>query len=261
MDEHCYVVLAYGDSPYLEDCLNSLLAQTVKSNIVITTSTPSDYIENIAQKFNLEIIINLVSNGIASDWNFALNSVNFKWVTLVHQDDIYHPLFTEVTVRYFNKVPDLALHFTGADELNSNVRKTFSFNTLIKRILLFPFKIINPIKSPKLKMLVLAMGNPICCPTVTYNKKVLRDFKFKENYTYVLDWIAWIEIFKTNAPIAYSKQILLTHRIHSNSATVNELLNKKSKNEEIQVFENIWGKFGAKLFYFFYQLAHLNHLK
>ena len=29
-NDHTFVICAYGDSPFLEDCINSLLSQTVK---------------------------------------------------------------------------------------------------------------------------------------------------------------------------------------------------------------------------------------
>ena len=39
--EHTFVVCAYGESPYLEKCIDSLEKQTVKSRILIATSTPN----------------------------------------------------------------------------------------------------------------------------------------------------------------------------------------------------------------------------
>ena len=50
-NDHTFVICAYGDSPFLEDCINSLLSQTVKSNIILYTSTPSVFIESICQKY------------------------------------------------------------------------------------------------------------------------------------------------------------------------------------------------------------------
>ena len=48
-NDHTFVICAYGDSPFLEDCINSLLSQTVKSNIILYTSTPSVFIDSIGQ--------------------------------------------------------------------------------------------------------------------------------------------------------------------------------------------------------------------
>ena len=42
---HCFVVLAYRDSPFLEGCLEGLTAQTVKTGLVVATSTPSPFID------------------------------------------------------------------------------------------------------------------------------------------------------------------------------------------------------------------------
>ena len=44
---HTFVVLAYKESTYLEDCINSVLNQSVKTNVVIATSTPNEFINQI----------------------------------------------------------------------------------------------------------------------------------------------------------------------------------------------------------------------
>ena len=36
---HTFVICAYKESKYLEECIKSLINQTVKSNIIMTTST------------------------------------------------------------------------------------------------------------------------------------------------------------------------------------------------------------------------------
>ena len=52
MYEHTFVICAYKESPYLEECVKSLIRQTIKSNIIIVTSTPNSYIEDIAGKYH-----------------------------------------------------------------------------------------------------------------------------------------------------------------------------------------------------------------
>ena len=41
---HTFVVLAYKESKYLENCIKSVLNQKYKSNVIISTSTPNKYI-------------------------------------------------------------------------------------------------------------------------------------------------------------------------------------------------------------------------
>ena len=54
-DNHTFVICAYKESKYLEECVKSLQNQTVKSNIKMVTSTPNEYIKGIAEKQNIEL--------------------------------------------------------------------------------------------------------------------------------------------------------------------------------------------------------------
>ena len=89
MNEHTFAVCAYKESPYLEECIESLKGQSVRSNILIATSTPNEYIKNIAEKNNIPYFINEGEGGITQDWNFAYSSAESKYITIAHQDDIY----------------------------------------------------------------------------------------------------------------------------------------------------------------------------
>ena len=46
---HTFVICAYKESQYLEECIESIKKQNVKSNVIMTTSTPIEFIEKIAQ--------------------------------------------------------------------------------------------------------------------------------------------------------------------------------------------------------------------
>ena len=49
---HTFVVLAYKESQYLENCIKSVINQKYKSEVVIATSTPNKFIESLAKKYN-----------------------------------------------------------------------------------------------------------------------------------------------------------------------------------------------------------------
>ena len=86
-EDHTFVICAYKESPYLEDCIRSVLHQNVRGKICLTTSTPNQYIAALAQKYQIPVFANPVSEGIAADWNFAVASAKTWLVTLAHQDD------------------------------------------------------------------------------------------------------------------------------------------------------------------------------
>ena len=49
--KHTFVVCAYKESQYLEECIQSVLNQNVKSKVIISTGTPNSYIKEIAEKY------------------------------------------------------------------------------------------------------------------------------------------------------------------------------------------------------------------
>ena len=69
--KHSFVICAYKESPFLEECIQSLEKQTVKSTIKMVTSTPNEYIADMAKKHNIELIVNEGQGGIVQDWNLA----------------------------------------------------------------------------------------------------------------------------------------------------------------------------------------------
>ena len=91
--KHVFVICAYKESPYLEECINSLIRQTKKSNIIIVTSTPNPYIHNMANKYEIDYYVNEGQGGITQDWNFgykcALEKYHSEYITIAHQDDFY----------------------------------------------------------------------------------------------------------------------------------------------------------------------------
>ncbi len=70
-ESHIFVICAYRESPYLEACIKSVMSQNVKSNAIIATSTPCNYIKKMAQKYEIPYFVNEGKGGITQDWNFG----------------------------------------------------------------------------------------------------------------------------------------------------------------------------------------------
>ena len=96
---HTFVICAYKEVPYLEECVKSLLNQTIKSEIIISTSTPNDSIKKLAEKYNIRLAINNEPKGHIDDFCFAYGKAKTKYVTLCHQDDVYYEKFAEETIK------------------------------------------------------------------------------------------------------------------------------------------------------------------
>ena len=55
---HTFVICAYKESPFLEECIISLKRQTVPSAIIMITSTPNEYITKLAEKYQIDLFVN-----------------------------------------------------------------------------------------------------------------------------------------------------------------------------------------------------------
>ncbi|MEI7891295.1 MAG: glycosyltransferase family A protein [bacterium] len=260
--EHTFAILAYKESKYLQNCIDSLNNQTTKSNIILCTSTPSAFLENITKKNNIAYHINPSRTGIANDWNFALGSAISSIVTLAHQDDVYHPQYTEKILKEIALNNDAIIIFTSYDEIVHRKDKTFvrknSLNFFIKKIILlliFAFK--NSIK--KNKSWLLATGSPIGCPTVAYCKNNIGQFGFDEKFSINVDWKAWYDLSQKNGSFVWIKKTLVSHRIYSESETSIGLAENRRQAEDIQMFEKVWPTKIAKIINKVYSLSYKNN--
>jgi len=92
---HTFVICAFGESEYLEECIRSLKAQTVPAGILMTAPAPNRLITSLAEKYKIPLKIRNGQNNFRDDWNFAYQAAETDWVTLAHQDDIYDRFYAE----------------------------------------------------------------------------------------------------------------------------------------------------------------------
>jgi hypothetical protein len=257
MFDHSFAVMVYGDSPFLNECLDSLVNQTVKSQIYITTSTPSDYITEIAKKYNIGIFTNEIQKGIANDWNFSLSICKTDFLTLAHQDDIYLPNYTEKCLNNFNNVCDGLICFTNYNELLGQKIRDHTLLLLFKRVILTSFMPVkNSIQSIYFKKKMLSFGCPIAAPSVMYHLKKMNDFRFSDQFSINMDWDAWYRLAKMDGSFIYCKEILLVHRIHVDSATTAGLKSFHRQNEDFLMFSRFWPGYLARAFSKMYAFSY-----
>lgn len=258
---HTFVVLAYKESPYLEDCINSLLQQTVPSEVFISTSTPNNYISALAKKHALKVVVNRGEKGLAADWNFALQQAKTAYVTLAHQDDIYLPFYTEQMLQDVEQYPDFLLKFCDYQEIYHGPKitkvRTWTLNLLIKRILLFGNFFFAPaISSPRTKRDLLRFGSPIPCPSVLYHKARLKHFAFNQDFQINVDWDAWIRLAQQKGEFIKISKIAMQHRIHAASETSRGLIGNIRQKEDLRCFTRLWSRKIAKFLYPLYTLSY-----
>lgn len=255
-----FVICAYGESPYLEECICSLKKQTVLVNILLVTSTPNLYIDTLVEKYQLKYQINLNKDGIASDWNFGIQSAEGKIVTLAHQDDIYEPNFVEKTIENINKHRIPLIAFTNYGEIRDGKKITSNRNLIIKRIMLVPLRSMMLQQMCFLRRRLLSLGNMICCPSVTYVKDNLMDTIFLSGFKSNVDWQAWERISKQKGAFVYCSDILMYHRIHKGSTTTEIIADHGRIKEDFVMLCKFWPGWIARIILYFYRKGEDSNL-
>ena len=212
---HTFVILAYQESDDLEDCIKSILKQSVESNVVIATSTPSDFITDLASQYSLGIMINKEKSNKGSDYNFALSTFNTKLLTIAHQDDIYDRNYAKEIIKCYEKNPDASIIFTDYYEIHKDVKVKHSWALLNKKLRIWPLKYHLFQNKVHYKLRSLKYGQAFCTSSVTFIKKNVKKNFFPKNLTYYNDWQGFIDLSKKeNSKMVYLPKKLVGYRIY-----------------------------------------------
>lgn len=240
-----FVVLAYKELHTLEECVESLVKQEQKCEVIISTSTPNDYIKSIAKKYNVKLKIN-PKRGEYEDVIFAYKQAKTPFITLCHQDDIYLPNYSSEIIKKIKKNSDAFIIFGDYyDYKNGKIIKS-SLLLKIKRLMnfIFRFKIFN--KSKFWKRRIVSLGNSICSPTVAYNKELLDKPIIVEDCKTSWDWNTWINLSNKKGRFVYINKPILYRRIHENSETSQAINNNIRRETDYKLFCKFWPKPIAK---------------
>src|SRR5574344_1613221 len=257
---HTFVVLAYKESKYLEECIKSVINQKYASKVVIATSTPNEFINKIAKQYKLDIIINKDHRNIGGDFDFAVSCANTDLVTVSHQDDVYDYDYSFEMVEAYKLNKDAIILFPNYYELKNNIKEVENTNLKIKRVLFKPLRNIE--KSYKLskKRSVLKFGCSIGCPSVTFNTKKIEYPVFDcDEFKCDVDWLAWERLSKLQGKFVYINEFLMGHRIHADSTTTEIIHDNIRTKEDLVMLEKFWPNWFAKLINHIYKNSEKNN--
>jgi hypothetical protein len=122
----------------------------------------------------------------------------------------------------------------------------------IKRIMLLPLRIRAFWKSKFIRRRVLSMGDPICCPAVTFDLKNVKRPIFQDGFRSCEDWEAWEKLSGLKGKFIYINEPLMCHRIHEESATTAIIHDNARVQENYTMYCKFWPKPIAKLINHFY---------
>lgn len=100
MPEVSVIIPVYNTEQFLEDCLNSVLAQTFTDFEIIavddgSTDNSAAIVKQFAAKDNRIVIIHQENKGISEARNTGIKAARGNWITFVDSDDMLAPSFLQ----------------------------------------------------------------------------------------------------------------------------------------------------------------------
>ncbi len=256
MMNHTFAICAYKESEYLEDCIRSLKNQTVKSKIIMATSTPNEYIKNLADKYKIPLFIRKGKSDIRDDWNFAYDSADTDWVTIAHQDDEYNKHYVEEMQKKLKNSKDAIAFVTDYMPIKNGIVGPRDINSKIRRFLRKPLKVDKMAASRFWKRRVLCLGNSICCPAVTYHKTLLGSSFFTSELKYNIDWDTFLKLADIKGTFAYVDKPLTYYRVHDGATSKEFIEDHRREKDDRYMFEKFWPRWFVNIIMHFYKKAY-----
>ena len=249
---HTFVICAYKECEYLEELIESLENQTVKSTIIMETSTPNDFIFDMGKKHNIPVYVNEGEGGITQDWNYGYAQTTTEYVTIAHQDDKYALDYSERMINAMEASKKPLIYFTNYAELRDGEIVADNELLRVKRLMLRSMEDFKHAGNKWWRRRILSMGDPVLCPSITFAKSNCPEVIFKNHFLASEDWEALEMLSKLDGDFLYDKNILSYHRIHAESTTTLAFSLNKRYVEDYEMYQKFWPKWIAKILVTFY---------
>lgn len=272
MGVHAFVICAYKKSPYLEECIRSLMSQSVKTDILLCTSTPCEYIEKLAGKYKIPVFVRNGESGIKEDWLFAWKTAgkDHRLVTIAHQDDRYNRHYVKHLLRAYQKYPDMTVFCsdylvlkTEEQSLRDGTRypvetvlKAGDLVRSVKKVLRLPLRIKGLADRTLVKKSALILGNSVCCPSCTYNHRMIGDEMFGSDFEFALDWDNLYGLANMPGRFVCDEHPLIAYRVHDGAATKQCIEDHRRSGEETAMYRKMWPEWAVKVLMHFYKKAY-----
>lgn len=269
---HAFVICAFGKSPYLENCIRSLLRQTAPSEIYIATSTPSEHIRRLARKYGLPLWVRQGESGIREDWLFAWREggKRKRLITIAHQDDCYCRDYAKTVLAMYERYPDMTLFCSDYVTLKTRESRMadgtyYPVQTricagdlvrLVKKLLRLPLRFRFYANRTWVKKSAMIFGNSICCPSCTYNYSLIGDHMFDSGYSFALDWENLLSLAERPGRFVCVEEPLIAYRVHSGAATKKCIEDHRREADEASMFRRLWPDWMASLLMRFYKQSY-----
>lgn len=228
------IIPVYNGSNYLNQAIDSALAQTYKNIEIIVVNDGSNddgATEKIAFSYGDKIRYFSKENGkVASALNFAISRMSGEYFSWLSHDDRYFPEKIEHQLNVLSLLEDkTTILYGGYQVIDSNSKPLY---------LIRPDSILSSEKL-NISLLPLLRGLIHGCSLLIHRKYFFEISMFNEALPSTQDYALWFEFFRI-APLHFDSKILIQSRVHPEQDT------HKIK-EHIEECNALWSSFLKRL--------------
>lgn len=240
------IIPVYNDELYLEECLNSVINQTIdEKEIIIVNDGSTDLsltiLEKYKQKYPKIILINQTNQGVSVARNVALDIATGEYIGFVDADD-YVDLDMYKIMYDKAKKNNADLLTCSYKKINKN--RIFDFKTKKQKKFLLNEIVDKYFTKEIISMVTLSI----------FKKTILLDNKFPINMLYSEDNHFFFEAILKCTRIVCLKESLYYYRIRENSASnrgfnpnIWNILVTINNNEKLLKKNNLYNKYAEQI--------------
>lgn len=211
------LIPTFNSEKYIEEAVNSALAQTYKNlEIIVHNDASTDNTRGILKKFNdkrLKVITTQSNHGMVGGWNYIMSKAKGKYIKFIASDDILTPDCVELMVKSAESDESIALVTCK--------RRLIDENGNSKGFLQFSSRsIVTNGRSHARWALTTLTENRVGEPTSVMFRRSLIDScgYFDVTLHNLVDLEYWVRLLR-KGNLAYINKPLCSFRIHGSTST------------------------------------------
>jgi glycosyltransferase involved in cell wall biosynthesis len=243
------IVPCYNQAQYLDECLQSVIAQTYKNwECIIVNDGSPDNTEAVAQEWCKKdhrfIYLKKENGGLSSARNAGLKIAKGDYIQFLDSDDLLHKNKLQKQITHLNETTDIVIcDFFPFDHDSGDFLKIRYMN---------PFPNEQNYKNDVIIKWETELSIP--CHCILFKKELLKQdaqLQFDESLPNHEDWVFWVKLFYNSKGIHNINEVLVSYRIHNKSMCADTNLMKRgfteACNSNIAYFRSKKDKNGVRL--------------
>lgn len=204
----------YNGAATLDRSLASLPGDEPGIEVLLVDQGSRDGSRTIAESHAGRLNLRIVDASQNCNWmqntNLGLRLARARLVTMLHQDDIWHPGRAGVLKRLIARFPDAGMWLHAADYIDAGDHRIGRFAP--------PFGRREALLAGEMVLERLIVQNTIALPAVVFRRDLAEE-GLDETLWYTADWDLWLRLVRRGA-VAWSPGSHAGFRLHRGSLTV-----------------------------------------